>query len=270
VRVLLADDEPPALLGLRSLLAAHAGVIVVGEAAGGRAAIEATRALAPDLLLLDVQMPEVDGFQVVERLLADPGPAGVPLTIFVTAHDAHAVRAFEVGAADYLLKPVSDARFALAMSRACAALAAGDPRALARRRLARVLAARDETGRATAPPVERAEYAARIVVRVGRNDVVVPVGEIDWVEADGYCAVVHQGGGRRFVIRQTLQALEEQLDPAAFLRVHRSAIVRIGAVGGLHHRPTSGRLDVVLRDGTRVPVSRGRQADVVRRIGVAR
>jgi two-component system LytT family response regulator len=165
-----------------------------------------------------------------------------------------------------VLKPVSDARFALALDRARRAHLVVDGAALAAR-LERVLAA--HRGRAN-PPSDAAppRYASRVVVRVGRRDIVVATDEIDWVEADGYCAVLHHGG-RRYTVRQSLQTLQEQLDPTRFLRVHRSAIVRVDFVAALHHLPGAG-IAVVLRDGRRVAVSRSRQANVLRTIGAGR
>lgn len=260
IRALLVDDEPPALLGLRALLRAHADVTVVGEASGGAAALAAARALAPDLLLLDVQMPEVDGFAVVEGLLAGAVHAPVPIVLFITAHDRHALRAFDVGAVDYLLKPVSDARFALAMERVRALRATADARELVAR-LTRVLSARQSAPQPE-PPLEH------IAVRIGRHEHLVPAAEIDWLEADGYCAAVHHAG-RRLVIRQTLQAFEAQLDPRSFVRIHRSAIVRLGAIASLE-RTRMGRLAVVLRSGHRLLVSRARHADVLARVGRGR
>lgn len=256
LRVLLVDDEPPAIAGLRALLAAHADTVVVGEALGGRAAIALVAERAPDLVLLDVQMPEVDGFGVVDAVLRAGGR--VPAVVFVTAHDAHAVRAFDVGAADYLLKPVDGARFSRALTRARQTVALADAAARARD-LARVLAAHEGPGSELPGPA--AQPAGAFVVRVGARDIRVPVDEIAWVEADDYCAVLHRHDGRRHVIRETLQALESRLDAAAFVRVHRSALVRRSAIAALE-RHGLGQLRVVLRDGTRVAVSRARQPAV--------
>jgi two-component system, LytTR family, response regulator len=258
LRVLLVDDEPPAIAGLRALLASHADVEIVGEALGGRAAIAAMASSAPDVVLLDVQMPEVDGFRVAESALHLGGDA-VPVIIFVTAFDAHAVRAFDVGAADYLLKPVETTRFARALARARQVVGVADAAARARD-LVRVLTAHAGTpplGAPVAPPAPARSFA----VRVGAREVRVPADEIAWVEADDYCAVLHRHDGRRHVIRETLQALEAQLDPAAFVRVHRSALVRRSAIVALE-RHGLGQLRVVLRDGTRVGVSRSRQRAV--------
>jgi two-component system, LytTR family, response regulator len=254
LRVLLVDDEPPAIAGLRALLATHADVEIVGEALGGRAAIAAMASSAPDLVLLDVQMPEVDGFRVAEAALRLGGDA-VPVIIFVTAFDAHAVRAFDVGAADYLLKPVETTRFARALARARQVVGVADAAARARD-LVRVLSAHAAPA-AFEAPIAPPGPARTFVVRVGTREVRVPAEEIAWVEADDYCAVLHRHDGRRHVIRETLQALEERLDAAAFVRVHRSALVRRTAIVALE-RHGVGQLRVVLRNGTRVGVSRAR------------
>jgi two-component system LytT family response regulator len=203
---------------------------------------------APDVVLLDVQMPEVDGFRVAEAALRLGGDA-VPIIIFVTAFDAHAVRAFDVGAADYLLKPVETTRFARALARARQVVGVADAAARARD-LARVLTAHAGTSSVDAPIAPPAPARA-FAVRVGTREVRVPADEIAWVEADDYCAVLHNHDGRRHVIRETLQSLEEQLESAAFVRVHRSALVRRSAIVALE-RHGLGQLRVVLRDGTRV------------------
>lgn len=270
MRALLVDDEPPALLGLRALLAPHGDVEIVGEATGGRRAIEMVRALAPDVVFLDVQMPEVDGFAVLDAIVGDGAPARPPLVIFVTAYDAHALRAFDVGAADYLLKPVGEDRFARALARARERLRSTDVGALTAQ-LDRVLAAYTQAT-STAPHADGGasptRHLERIAVRVGARDVLVSVAEVEWIEADDYCVVLHQNG-RQHVVRTTLQSLEQQLDPRAFLRVHRSAIVQLSSVVAIH-RHGLGRMTIELRDGRRLPVSRGRQGAVVRSVGRAK
>jgi len=264
LRVLLVDDEPPAVAGLRALLTAHADTVVVGEALGGRAAIAAVAEHAPDLVLLDVQMPEVDGFAVAESLLRSAG-ARMPVVVFVTAFDAHAVRAFDVGAADYLLKPVDATRFARALTRARQAVAMMDAAARARE-LARVLDAHTGVASPAVAPSGGVSPAApaplrAFVVRVGARELRVPADDVLWIEADDYCAVLHRSDGRRHVIREPLDALEARLEPSAFVRVHRSALVRRSAIVALE-RHGLGRLRAVLRDGTRVAISRARGAAV--------
>ncbi|HEX5437339.1 MAG TPA: LytTR family DNA-binding domain-containing protein [Gemmatimonadaceae bacterium] len=270
VRVLVVDDEPPALAGMRALLGRHEDMRIVGEAGGGRAAIRAIRSLHPDLVFLDVQMPEVDGFDVLRAVGLD----AIRAMIFVTAYDTFAVRAFEVRAIDYLLKPVSEERFDEALDRARRSIAAADDAALA----TRIRALLDEHAAAHAPALESAlpssrggsaePYAARLLVRMAQRDVLIPVADIDWIGADDYCAVLHSGR-KRHLVRETLGALEARLDPRAFVRIHRSAIVNMACVTELRRHPTGG-VSVVLRDGTRLPVSRGRRAKLDAVLGASR
>ena len=253
IRVLLVDDEPLGNASLRALLTGHRDVEIVGEALGGSAAVRLIRSARPDLVFLDVQMPEVDGFGVLRAV----GPEALRAVIFVTAYDAFAVRAFEVRAIDYLLKPVAADRFAQALDRAREALTHrrdGD----FERRLRELLNDYVDRERST---------TEQLMVRVGRREVMVPVRDVDWIEADDYCAVLHIGGKRQLV-RATLASLEEQLDPNAFARIHRSAVINLRRVRELRRHPIGG-LTVVLLDGTRLPVSRSRRAQLLERLGPA-
>jgi two-component system LytT family response regulator len=250
IRVLLVDDEPLGNASLRALLAGHADVEIAGEALGGHAAIRQIRSARPELVFLDVQMPEVDGFGVLRAV----GPEAMPAVIFVTAYDTFAVRAFDVRAIDYLLKPVAADRFAQALARARDMLTRtrdGD----FERRLRELL---DDY--ATVAPA-----SGQLLVRIGRRDVVVPARDVDWIEADDYCAVLHIGG-RRQIVRATLASLESQLDPAAFARIHRSAVINLRRVQEVRHHPIGG-LTVVLVDGTRLAVSRNRRAQLMEKLG---
>jgi two-component system LytT family response regulator len=259
MRVLLVDDEHLGNASLRGLLAGHADVEIVGEALGGHAAIRLVRGTRPDLVFLDVQMPEIDGFGVLRAV----GPETMPAVIFVTAYNAFAVRAFEVRAIDYLLKPVAADRFAQALDRARGLLTRTRDTDLERRLRALLedhAAAMGATAsRAVAPAAEH------VVVRVGRRDVVIPARDIDWIEADDYCAVLHVGG-RRQIVRATLASLEAQLDRAAFARIHRSAVVNLRRVRELRRHPIGG-LTVVLVDGTQLAVSRNRRAQFLEKLG---
>jgi two-component system, LytTR family, response regulator len=266
LRCLIVDDEPPALAGLRALLARHADVEVCGEALGGRAAIKQIRSLRPDVVLLDVQMPEVDGFAVLRAVGADAMPA----VIFVTAHDEFAVHAFDVNAVDYLLKPVAESRLARALDRARSARAAAGDADLARR-LRAVLETSDAARSATpsAPPSAAASgHATRLLVRVGQRDVLVAMADVDWIEADDYCSVLHIAG-KRHLVRETLGALEARIDPSTFVRIHRSSIVNIRRVAELQRHPMGG-VSVVLTTGTRLPVSRARRARLAAALGASR
>jgi|SRR5579862_3387590 len=257
IRVLLVDDEPLGNASLRALLAGHRDIEIVGEALGGSAAVRLIRSARPDLVFLDVQMPEVDGFGVLRAV----GPEALRAVIFVTAYDAFAVRAFEVRAIDYLLKPVAADRFGQALDRAREALTHrrdGD----FERRLRELL---DDYVAGERPVPAPTAAREQLIVRVGRRDVMVPVRDVDWIEADDYCAVLHIAGKRQLV-RATLASLEEQLDPASFARIHRSAVINLRRVRELR-RHAIGGLTVVLLDGTRLPVSRSRRAQLLERLG---
>jgi two-component system, LytTR family, response regulator len=238
IRVLIADDEPPARARVRDLLAGEADVEVVGEAADGGEALERVKAERPDLLFLDVQMPVRDGFAVLRALGRRHS-----VTIFTTAHDEFAVRAFDVSAADYLLKPLRRSRFRAALAKARAALAAGGP-ALSAAELRRVVA----------EAVRSPAYLERLAVRVGRRIVVLRTAEVDWIEAEGNYARIHSGG-RRYLLRQTLAGLEASLDPARFVRVHRSAIVSVDRIREMHPL-AKGSHDLVLEGAPWSPPAR--------------
>ena len=189
--------------------------------------------ISPDILFLDVQMPEVDGFDVLESVGAD----AVPAIVFVTAFDEYAVRAFDVQAIDYLLKPFDDARFALALDRAKERVRSGRP---------------DE--RIAALLRQRSPYLRRFLVRTRDRALVVDVDDVDWIEAADYYASLHVGA-RAHLLRQTLTELEQQLDPERFVRVHRSAIVNVDRVREIHPL-FRGDCALVLADGARVKLSR--------------
>jgi two-component system LytT family response regulator len=246
MRVLIVDDEAPARAKLRRLLAGEPGIAEVAEAADGEAAVAAIEAARPDLVLLDVQMPRLDGFGVVERVGADR----MPPVIFVTTHDAHAVRAFDVHAVDYLLKPVSPERFRRAMARAAGrdeergAPASPPPSAETAERLEAVLRT---MGRA-------AGYARQLLVEDGRRAIFLATERIDRLHAErNYVRIV--AGRDEYRVRGTLSALLARLDPERFLQINRSEVVRLEAVRELH--PWShGDYRVVMGDGTELTWSR--------------
>jgi two-component system LytT family response regulator len=275
IRTLIVDDEPVARAGIRKLLDAEPDISVVGEAGNGRAAVEAVLEHRPDLLFLDIQMPELNGFDV----LAVVGAEAVPAIIFVTAYDEFAVRAFEVRALDYLLKPFDDERFAAVLDRARLHLERSREHDLANR-LETLLEAWESREPPAAPggskPAIRRDrreartsrWLTRIIVRGSGRVSFQPVDEIDWIEAADYYARLHVGGTTHLV-RETLSALEKQLDPSRFLRVHRSAIVNVARVRSL--RPDwRNRHEILLHDGTAVPLSRGRKKAVERLLSRAR
>jgi two-component system LytT family response regulator len=210
MRTLIVDDEAPARERLKRLLADVAGVELVGEAADGLQAVEQIERMAPDLVLLDIQMPGLDGFEVIEAL-ADP-----PAIIFVTAYDEYAIRAFEVHALDYLLKPYSRARLERAVRRAQAALDEGEAFAARLEPLLESLAA-------------LGHYLTRLAVWDRDRIRVLDVGSVDWIGVEGEGAMVHAGGDA-YPIRRNMAELASRLDPATFFRAHRSVIVNLDRV----------------------------------------
>ena len=261
VRTLVVDDEPLARAGMRGLLADDPDVALVGECANGREAIAAIRAHAPDLVLLDVQMPEVDGFAVVREI----GVAHMPVVVFVTAFDQYALRAFDARALDYLLKPFSDERFHEALARAKEQVRQRRLGALSGQ-LAALLGV-PAPAPPTAAPVAEPEPATRFEVRVGERRLFIAVADVDWIEASDYYVRLH-AGGRSYLLRESLQELEARLDARCFVRAHRSAMVAVDRVTELR-TDAAGRPLLVLRDGTRVPISRSRREQVERALRLA-
>ena len=245
MRVIIVDDEMLARAVLREHLAAHPDVDIVGECANGFEAVKAIGELAPDLVFLDIRMPKLDGFEVVEL-------AGTKTHyVFVTAYDQFALRAFEVHAVDYLLKPFARERLDAALAHARTRLR--DPGLPAAGLQAVVQEAAQEALRQRGP-------LSRVLIRDGARVHVVAVADIDYIEAqDDYIAVC--AGGKRWLKSQRLSELEGQLDPQAFLRVHRSYIVNVGAVARIEPTGRDSHC-AVLRDGTRIPVSRSGYARV--------
>lgn len=236
MKALIVDDEDLARMVVRQHLDAHPDITVAAECANGFEALKAAAQHDPDLVFLDVQMPKLDGFEVLELLEAE---GRRPAVIFVTAYDQHAMRAFEAHAVDYLLKPFSRDRFdaALAKARALVASAAPAPRAAE-------LAAAAREGR----PLER------IVVKDGPKITVIPLDRLDWVQAqDDY--VLLRTEGRNLLKQQTLTSLEAQLDPARFIRIHRSFLLNLDRLARVEQDAKEHR-EVILRDGARLPLSR--------------
>ena len=249
IRVLIVDDEPIARRGIRQQLRGEADLEVIGECGDGAAAIDAITGLAPDLVFLDIQMPEVGGFDVVEAI----GIARMPAVVFVTAYDEHALRAFDVHAVDYVLKPIDRHRFRTAVERARRRLAhrAGAhhaPEQLDRQLDRRIAAALEELGR----PAH--DYAKRLAIKGDGRVILVDVDEVDRLETAGNYVEVHSGP-RHHLVRETMASLEARLDPARFVRVSRSSIVNAARVCELQPM-FNGDFVVVLRDGTKVAGSR--------------
>ena len=236
MRTIIVDDEPLARESIRVLLQHDREVRGVGEGSGtdGAALIARTR---PDLMFLDIQMPEVDGFALLDQV----GPDAVPAIVFVTAYDRYALRAFEVHALDYLLKPFDDRRFNEALEHAKKrARGKVDPR------IAELLA-------------ERASSRTRFLVPARKKSVVVDADQIDWVEAQDYYVSLHTGAATH-LLRETMDEIEKQLDPSKFFRVHRSAIVNVDRVREVHPL-FRGDCALVLADGTRLKLSRSRRKE---------
>lgn len=245
MRVLIADDEPPARARLRAMLATHPDAQLVAEASDGAEAVELIVREQPDLVLLDIRMPELDGCEVAEAVIALDVP---PVVVFTTAHDMSASLAFEAGAVDYLLKPFDQARFDRAMFAASARVAA---RHLASSADGRVVDLLRKLGSAT-------EFPSRFLVRLGRRMYFVRTDDIQWLDAEGNYVRLF-ADGRTHLLRSTMTAMEAQLNPARFVRVHRSAIVRIDSIREIepHER---GEYRVTMLDGTRFITSAAHNA----------
>jgi two-component system LytT family response regulator len=242
IRVAIVDDEPLARRRIRNLLKEAGDVEVIAESANGNDAIKSLDGSPPDLLFLDIQMPEIDGFDVLQAI----GVGRVPAVIFVTAYDQFALRAFEAHALDYLLKPFDDERFAAALQRARERIRQQQGGDMDRRLKALLENVRGDQG-----------YLRRLVVPSGHRNIFVRTEHIDWIEAERNYIRLHVDGraGRAYLLRENLTRIASALDPATFCRIHRSTIVnveRIQSVEPLFH----GEYLVVLQDGTKLTSGR--------------
>lgn len=236
IRAVVVDDEELARQVLREFISAHAEIEIVAECANGFEAVKAASDRKPDLLFLDIQMPKLDGFEVLELI------GGGMAVIFVTAYDSYAIRAFEVHAVDYLLKPFGAARFEAALARAKERLGGNIPASPT---------PPSELATAARPP---AQYLDRVVVRDGASVTIIPVAKIDYAEAqDDYVAIA--ADGKKHLKQQTISSLEAALDPSRFLRIHRSYIVNLERVAKIEPYAKDSHI-AVLRNGTQLPVSR--------------
>jgi two-component system LytT family response regulator len=259
IRALIVDDEPVAREGIRVLLQDDPEIEVVGECADGREAVEAIQELSPDLVFLDVQMPELDGFGVIEEV----GAETMPVVVFVTAYDQYALRAFDVAALDYLLKPYDDERFATAVNRAKSQIRQGKVGELSRKLIALLEGQAGEPARR--PGAGPAKYLRRVMLKTGGRVTFLKVAEIDWIEAEGDYVKLHVGKSWH-LLRDTMKRLEAQLDPSRFVRTHRSTIVNIDRIKELHPY-FHGDYIVVLHDGTELKLSRSRRHALEERLG---
>ena len=258
-RILVVDDEPLGRRRLLDLLADEPDVEVVGTAADGAAAIAAIRSSRPNLVFLDVQMPRMSGLDVVREL----GPVELPLTVFVTAYDQYAIQAFNAAAVDYLVKPFADERFEEALRRARRRVDTDSLGHLHEQLLA--LLQGDPAAASPPMPGPGPRYLERIAVQMKGRMRVVPVGKIDYITANGAYAELHVGSDH-YVIRDSMQQLEERLDPERFIRVHRSSIVRLDLVEALL-RSEGSEYEVQLKGGARLRVGRSRREALERRLG---
>jgi two-component system LytT family response regulator len=264
LRVLIVDDELLARQRIEDLLAKETNVEVAGVATDGNAAVDAIRTLAPDLVFLDVQMPGKTGLEVVDAI----GVEEMPATIFTTAYDQFALKAFELAAVDYLVKPFDDERFVQAFARARKSVELEEVERMTRRLLSLLQTsgiAPDGTHAVAAAPPKSA-YLERISVEMRGQVRVVPVSKVDYITASGPYAELHVGE-RTFAIRERMQTLEERLDPTVFFRVHRSAIVRLDRIDTLL-RSAGGDYAVRLKDATELSVSRTRFHELEEKLGV--
>ena len=239
IRTLIVDDEPLAREKLRSFLEKESDVEILGECRDGREALETIEAEKPDLIFLDVQMPEMDGFEVLDNLDSDQ----LPIVIFVTAYDQYALKAFDVHAVDYLLKPFDRERFSEALSRARSDLE--------RQQVSSVKQLLDLLQDVKS---QSAKYPSRLVIKTSGRVVFLKVDDIDWVDAAGNYVRLHSGS-ESHMLRETMGRLEERLDPEQFLRIHRSTIVNIERISELQQQ-FHGDYLVVLKNGRRLTLSR--------------
>ena len=251
IRTLIVDDMLLGRKRLRRHLEALPDIEIAGEASGGREAIDAIRTLKPQLVFLDVQMPEVDGFDVLSAVGAD----AIPAVIFVTAHEEFALRAFEMHAIDYLLKPFDTARLHKAVERARRQIASDtDDTAVKLNRLLRKIA----TG---------ARQTSRIAIKADGRTVFLPADDIDYIEAAGnYLRIVTSGAGANaYLVRERISEIERRLDPAAFARVHRSTIVNVSRIKEMHPL-FNGDQALVLTNGKRLTLSRTYREQVLKQL----
>jgi len=248
------DDEPLAREGLLGLLAGDAEIEVVGACATGKEALSLVRRQHPSLLFLDVQMPEMDGFEVLEAL---ESMEESPVVVFVTAYDQYALRAFEMHALDYLLKPFDDDRFDKALKRAKTQVRQEQADDLSRRLMAMLETYRGGGVPENEPEGEGGRYLTRLAIRSSGRVVFLKIEEIDWIGAADYYVELH-AGGKAHLLREPMARLEEKLDPKRFLRIHRSAIINVDRVREVRTSSLGERL-VLLADGTKLKLSRSRR-----------
>ncbi len=247
IRTLVVDDEKPARTRLLELLEKNHEIQVVGLARDGREAVDLIRTQSPQLMFLDIQMPMLDGFGVLQEIAPEQRPA----TVFVTAYDRYAIQAFEAHALDYLLKPFSDERFETALKRVCQMIRSQSASDL-ELRIASLL---EERFVITDRPGAGSGYLERVVLKSGGRVTFLDISDVDWIEASGVYVYLHVGP-KTHLYRSSVAHLLQRLDPKSFVRVHRSAAVNTARIKELQPR-SHGDYTVVLKDGTELIMSRG-------------
>ena len=252
IRALIVDDEPPARAVIRKMLAEDADIEIIGECSNGIEAVKSICKLAPDLLFLDIEMPEMDGF----ALLAAFDESKIPAVIFVTAYNRYAVKAFEVSAVDYLLKPFDHERMATALQRAKANLRekTDEDRNDSIIELLQQIHAKEQT-------------FDRFVIKQNGRVLLIPVEEVDWIESNGNYVLLHTVSGK-YIIRETMKHIELRLDPQKFIRIHRSTIVNIDRIKELQIHFNEEHL-VILKDGSQLVLSRRFREKLSQRLGTS-
>jgi len=259
IKTLIVDDEPLARRNLRVLLERDAQIEILEECRNGREAVKAIKNLTPDLIFLDIQMPEMDGFDV----LAHVGPEQIQAIIFVTAFDQYALKAFDVHALDYLLKPFDDERFARALERAKSQIAAREIDKLSKRLFALLEERESERKGST----QEEHYLTRLMIKASNRMVLLKVEDIDFIEADGNYAKLHVGR-KAHLLREKMHDLEGRLDPAKFVRIHRSVIVNLDRIKEMQPH-FNGDYIVVLVDGQQLRLSRTRREHLESRLNIS-
>ena len=261
ITTVIVDDEPLARRNLRVLLDQDPQIEILDECRNGHEAIKAINTHSPDLIFLDIQMPEMDGFDV----LANVGPEHINAIIFVTAFDQYALKAFEVHALDYLLKPFDDERFARALERAKSQIAAREIDKLSKRLLALL---EDRKSEHKVSGEQKQSYLSRLMIKASNRMMLLKVNEIDFIEADGNYAKLH-AGRKTHLLREKMNDLEVRLDPARFVRIHRSVIVNLERIKEMHPH-FNGDYIVVLDDGRQLRLSRSRREQLEARLKFSR
>jgi len=261
IKTLIVDDEPLAREGIRVLLERDHDIEIIGTCGNGFEAVEMIQEQKPDLLFLDVQMPEIDGFGVLQAVKSEH----MPVVIFVTAHDQHALRAFEVHALDYLLKSYTDERFATALQRAKDHIRQKKVNEISQRLLAMLDSHKSGTGTEGNQQAENESYLKRLVVKSGGRVFFLKAEEIDWIEAADYYVRLHVGA-QSHLLRETMNALERKLNPEKFQRIHRSTIISLDRIKELQPF-LNGDYVVTLRDGTELKMSRSYRPKIEAALG---